>query len=172
MKKLIAALVISTSLTGCATSANGENPFAQVIGGALGAAAMGYGGNVLDKKLGTGALFTTIGVGLGAVIGGQLAKYLTTQDKQNLETVLVDTKQAKPVAWCSDSKTVSKDVNSVKCDSTTNKIVAIPGLVAKDSQGEMCRPMKTEVVKPNGDIATETQNFCLAKDGKWHEKTA
>lgn len=171
MKKLITVLVISISLTGCATSANGENSLVKSVGAMVGAAAMAFGGSRLDGVAGTGSLFTTLGAGLGAVIGGELAHYLTKQDKENLEQVLIDTKQSKPVAWCSDSKNVSKNVNNVQCGST-NKIVAIPGAAVKDNQGEICRPMKTEVVKPNGDIATETQNLCQAKDGKWHEKTA
>lgn len=102
------------------------------------------------------------------VIGKQLQ--LTLQDKENIKTVWKDTKNTKPVSWCSDDQFRSNSRKKVNCKKT-NKITATPGKVIKTENNEICRIMKTEVEKPNGEIATETQNLCQDKAGKWYEKT-
>jgi hypothetical protein len=103
------------------------------------------------------------------VVGGQLQ--LSLQDKQNLESVWKDTKNTQSVSWCSDDQFRSNNSTKVTCQKT-NKITATPGKIIKDAKtADICRIMKTEVEKPNGDIATETQNLCQNSAGKWYEKT-
>ncbi|MCK4494700.1 MAG: hypothetical protein KAU26_11625 [Methylococcales bacterium] len=101
------------------------------------------------------------------IIGGQLK--LTLQDKKNLEQVWNNTDQTQAVAWCSDAQFRSNNAKNVKCKKS-NKITATAGKVIKTKDEEVCRTMKTEVEKPNGEIATETQNLCKNKAGEWYEK--
>lgn len=102
-----------------------------------------------------------------AVIGGKLANYFTEQDKVNSVTVLKNTTKTRSVAWCSDSKEVSENVEDLKC-SKSRKITQTPGAVSK-KENKICRSLKTEVVTESGEIKTENQNLCQAEDGEWYE---
>jgi hypothetical protein len=182
MKKLTTVLIIGFLVSGCANM-----PLSEQVGGGLGALIGGIGGEKLAKQLGLqdstlrSALIAGgagAGAAVGVVIGGKIAQYLSERDKQNIVTVLNDTKNNQPVAWCSDKNapasrdaTLSRNVGSVQCGNA-NKIIATPGVAAKNDQGETCRSSKTEVAMPNGQIETVTQNLCLAKDGGWYEKAA
>ncbi len=152
-------------------------------------ATIGLGG------LGSGSdIVGAVGVGVAAVatlaiIGGELAHYFTEQDKENAVKVLKKTNRAKSVAWCSDSKEMSEDVASVHC-AKNNKIIQTPGEVTKkevqsskatqqtDSQPaqtktqQLCRSLKTEVVTPDGEIKTESQQLCQAENGEWYDAKA
>jgi len=117
-------------------------------------------------------IVSAVGVGVAAVatlaiIGGELAHYFTQQDKENATQVLKETKKTKSVAWCSDSKAISENVDSVEC-ADTHKIIQTPGVATK-TEGKLCRLLKTEVVTAGGEIETETQNLCQAENGEWYD---
>ena len=117
-------------------------------------------------------IVSAVGVGVAAVatlaiIGGELAHYFTQQDKENATQVLKETKKTKSVAWCSNSKAISENVDSVEC-ADTHKIIQTPGVATK-TEGKLCRLLKTEVVTASGEIETETQNLCQAENGEWYD---
>ncbi len=113
-------------------------------------------------------VITVAAVDTLAVIGGKLANYFTEQDKENSVAVLKNTTKTRAVAWCSDSKELSENVEEVKC-SKSRKITQTPGAVSK-KENKICRSLKTEVVTESGEIKTENQNLCQAEDGEWYEE--
>ncbi|MCK5728077.1 MAG: hypothetical protein KAH08_02535 [Methylococcales bacterium] len=133
-------------------------------------AAAGDVGRVIPGQAGSTVRVLTKNVvkSFVTVIGGQLQ--LTLQDKQNLEQIWQDENNTQPVSWCSDNQFLSSNSKTVKCKKV-NKITATAGKVIKMKDDAMCRIMKTEVENPKGEIATETQNLCQDKAGKWYEKT-
>jgi hypothetical protein len=111
---------------------------------------------------------TTAAVASLAVIGGKLAQYFTQQDKKNAVTVLKNSQKTQPVAWCSDSKQVSENIDNLKCGKL-HKIVQTAGIMTK-KEDKVCRSLKTEVITDSGEIQTETQHLCQAEDGEWYDK--
>jgi hypothetical protein len=110
----------------------------------------------------------TVTVATMKIIGGKLAEYFTEQDKHNAVQVLEKTDDAKPVAWCSNSKEVSENVEDVKC-TKTNKIIQTPSPVTQ-VESKTCRTLKTEVVTVGGEIQTETQRLCKNEQGEWYDE--
>lgn len=168
-RKLIVTLFFSCMMLGCATTKDGESVFPTLAGTVVGAAVGGFVGNKLDRKLGTGHLFTSLGAGLFGVLGGKLANQLTTQDKENIVTILNDTDKSQTQAWCSDSKDISSDIENVNCKDS-NKVIATAGDVTINNQGLMCRTLKTEIPQKNGKLEAANQTLCQDKNGKWNEK--
>jgi hypothetical protein len=167
MKKLLTTVMVGVLVTGCAGLSKEQSEF---FGTTLGGLGGGIVGTRLDTKFGTGGLATTALTGIGAAIGGEIAKYLTPQDKENIAEVLADTSKSQPVAWCSNSRSFSRNVNNVQCNG--NKIIETPGVAVNNEKGEFCRVAKTEVLKTDGRIETVTQNLCRAKTGEWYDKNA
>lgn len=168
MKVLVMVVTVCVVVTGCSSLSSDQNTMlGSLTGGLLG----GVAGTKLDTHLGTGGMATTFLTTTGAMLGGALAQYLTKQDQANIVGVLNDTREIQSVAWCSDTRQISRSVNSVQCGNR-NKIVETPSVAIKNNQGETCRAAKTEVVKPTGEVETVTQNLCLAQNGGWYEKTA
>jgi hypothetical protein len=123
-----------------------------------------------SKKM-TKAIIVGLGTATVAtmkIIGGKLAEYFTEQDKHNAVQVLEKTDNAKSVAWCSNSKDVSENVEDVKC-TKTNKIIQTPSPVTQ-KESKTCRILKTEVVTVGGEIQTETQNLCKNEQGEWYDE--
>jgi hypothetical protein len=141
--------------------------------GSVGAMGGAIGGALLDRALGTGNLFTQLGMMAGMSISGSLVQYMTEQDKKNLVTTLNDTKNSRTVAWCSDSanKTSGKKIKKLNCGNTNKIVTTASKAVVDKNTKEVCRATKTEIIKPDGTAETVNQTLCLA-NGEWREKTA
>lgn len=161
MKKLAVVTMTGLLVTGCASNEVQQGGiFGAIVGGVAGYAAC-------DGK----ASCIAAGALAGAVIGGAIAQYLTEQDQANISNTLNDTEHSQPVAWCSNSRQVSNNVNNVNCGDG-NKIITKADPVVANAQGGICRDVKTDIEMPNGNIKTDTQTVCKGQDGKWHEQTA
>ena len=166
LKQFVVILIASALVTGCANLNEDDKRNLGIGAGAIIGGAAGYA-VCAGKHKSDRVACAAAGAVAGAVIGGAIAQYLTAQDQANIADTLDDTEQSEPVAWCSGSKNVSRKVKSVQCHGK-NKVVTAPGPVAENTQGEICRLTRTEVVMPNGNIETEKQNVCKGEDGKWH----
>ncbi len=159
LKKIITLFLFAFLIISCS-----QQDIARVAG-----AAANDAGGLIPGRAGSAVRVLTKNVvkTFVTVIGGQLK--LTLQDKKHLEQVWQDENNTQPVSWCSDAKFRSNNSKNIKCKKS-NKITATAGKVVKMQDEEICRTMKTEVEKPNGEIATETQNLCKNKAGEWYEK--
>ncbi|MCK5871296.1 MAG: hypothetical protein KAG26_00595 [Methylococcales bacterium] len=159
IKKIITTCFLMLIITSCTDRS--LNQIGASLGSNLANQIPGVGGRIVRSTV------RVLVKDFVVIIGGQLK--LTLQDKKNLEQVWNNTDQTQAVAWCSNAQFRSNQAKNVKCKKG-NKITATAGKVVKTNDEEICRTMKTEVEKPNGEIATETQNLCKNKAGKWYEK--
>jgi outer membrane lipoprotein SlyB len=181
MKKLITMLVMCLLIASCANMANITNNKQNGIQGnsltnastGVGAIGGAVGGALLDRALGTGNLFTGLGMLAGASITSSLSQHLTEQDQKNVVATLNDTKSSRTVAWCSDSAntTSGKKIKKLNCGNTNKIITTASKAVVDKNTKEVCRATKTEIIKPDGTAETVNQTLCLA-NGEWREKSA
>ena len=140
LKSFLLALFLLTN--SCANKDDNK-----VIGQALGAAA----GGVIGAQFGAGAgklLLTALGAGVGSYLGGEIAEYLTEDEKVSLHNSIYGTAKngelRKTYLWKNNSDTVSAlitptaeyDSENGKCRKVNIKVLS--GSDSESSKTDIC----------------------------------
>lgn len=158
-KAIAAALILSASLSACATDGLGVNINKQMIGTGLGGAAGGFGGSMIGRK---GSMMNTIatigGTLIGGYVGSEIGASLDKADKLAAGQALNAAQPGQQVSWTNQE--------------TGKKVIFTPGPQTTQTPqgaapGSQCRTWQSQVIAKDGSMQQGSGTSCKQADGSW-----
>ena len=139
IKKLSPILLVLLLISSCANKDDNK-----ILGQALGAAA----GGIIGAQFGAGTgklLLTALGAGVGSYLGGEIAEYLTEDEKVSLNNSIYSSAKngelKKTYLWKNDSQDVSALISPV---------------AEYESENGKCRKMKIKIISGSDSELSDT----------------
>tara|TARA_X000000950_G_C13778312_1_gene603989 strand:- start:546 stop:992 length:447 start_codon:yes stop_codon:yes gene_type:complete len=139
IKKLSPILLVLLLISSCANKDDNK-----ILGQALGAAA----GGIIGAQFGAGTgklLLTALGAGVGSYLGGEIAEYLTEDEKVSLHNSIYSSAKngelKKTYLWKNDSQDVSALISPV---------------AEYESENGKCRKMKIKIISGSDSELSDT----------------